>query len=165
MKKVFLLALPLLFLLAGCSDDDDKNDYLKGHPIIGKWIFKDYETNVSAGNYYLEENLKTYMTDKFYRETDLVKGTAFTFKENGKVLVELYDPETGSTGETAESSYRIDGDVVIFEGGDLPLYFIVIENRLELVVDDIEDCSKTAAYWDYSEDVNRAEFIWIFSAM
>lgn len=99
MKKLYTVLL-LLFALS-LSTNAQQKDELKGHPIVGVWMYKDFDAEVSLNNKDIEAKVKDYIIRLNNTYED--KGDELLiFTENGGYIQGMYDK-----GDSGSSSIQI----------------------------------------------------------
>lgn len=107
MKKLFLLFLPAILLFAASCSDDDKEDNLKGHPIIGQWVANSYTYDVKTSDDAVTKLLEEYLQ----AEMPAIEGGMISFNDNGIAISSL-------NGEYDETKYGIKGSKLILKDDD-----------------------------------------------
>lgn len=99
MKKLYTVLL-LLFALS-LSANAQQKDELKGHPIVGVWMYEDFDAEVSLNNKDIEAKVKDHIMglNKTYGEQG---DELLIFTENGGYIQGMYDK-----GDSRSSSIQI----------------------------------------------------------
>lgn len=157
MKKIALLML-LALVFASCSKDDDDDQNLKNHPILGIWALADYEANIETNNPSLTQDLKTYLMDEYLDDNSFELGSTITFNKNGKVVMESFN------GEIVEMTFSISGSTLTMKSADqqATLIFEIRDDKLYCISDEMPACKRLALNWGYGESVTLAEFVETF---
>lgn len=138
-KYIYLLMVMLLPLLTvgltACGNDDEP----KGADIVGTWQYNhpDDEEYVDYDLFYqFTKDGKFHIVTKFHemsygRRNFVVYHGTYTV--SGKKLMITYnsDPNSDHDPETSECEYSVQGDRLMFLGGDYPTYTRVEDSVIE----------------------------------